>query len=360
MQTKSKSTTISFKGQNIYAGLDVHLKSWKVTILVNNMEHKTFSQNSDAKTLSNYLRKNFPEANYFSAYEAGFCGFSVHRELEKYGIRNIVVNPADIPTTDKEKRQKEDKRDSRKIAKSLRNGDLAAIYVPGKGMEELRTLVRYRKALVREITRHKNRTKAFLYTNGIKIPPELEGASSYWSGRFTNWLKEIRFLTMHNQLVLDVTLETITFLRQKLLEINRYFLSLTKKGEYAFKLKLLRSVPGIGLVSALTILTETEDVLRFKNLDRLCSYVGLVPTTNSSGENEKVGRITGRSNRFLREVFIESSWAAVRKDPSLMYSYGLLCQRMKPNEAIVRIAKKLLNRIRYVMKNETEYVLSVI
>ena len=360
MQTKSKSTTISFKGQNIYVGIDVHLKSWKVTIIVNDMEHKTFSQDSDAKILSNYLRKNFPEAKYFSAYEAGFCGFSVHRELEGYGIRNIVVNPADIPTTDKEKRQKEDKRDSRKIAKSLKNGELTAIYVPTKEMEELRALVRYRKALVKEITRHKTRIKSFLFVNGIEIPPELDGASSYWSGKFTNWLKEIRFLTMHNQLVLDGTLETVTFLRQKLLEITRYFITLTKESEYAFKLKLLKSIPGIGLVSALTILTETEDVLRFKNLDRLCSYVGLVPTTNSSGENEKVGRITGRSNRFLREILIEASWAAVRKDPSLMYSYGLLCQRMKPNEAIVRIAKKLLNRIRYVMKNETEYVLSVI
>jgi len=72
MQTKSKSTTISFKGQNIYVGIDVHLKSWKVTIIVNDMEHKTFSQDSNAKILSNYLRKNFPEAKYFSAHEAGF------------------------------------------------------------------------------------------------------------------------------------------------------------------------------------------------------------------------------------------------------------------------------------------------
>jgi len=71
-----------------------------------------------------------------------FCGFSVHRDLERYGIHNIVVNPSDIPTTDKEKRQKEDKRDSRKIAKSLKNGELTAIYVPTKEMEELRSLAR--------------------------------------------------------------------------------------------------------------------------------------------------------------------------------------------------------------------------
>ncbi len=105
---QAKGTTICFKGQNIYVGIDAHLKSWKVTILFENSDFKTFSQDPCAETLGNYLRRNFPQADYYSAYEAGFCGFSVHRELEKQGIKNIVVNPADIPTTDKERKQKED------------------------------------------------------------------------------------------------------------------------------------------------------------------------------------------------------------------------------------------------------------
>ncbi|MCW0485039.1 IS110 family transposase [Gaoshiqia sediminis] len=181
MQTKGK--TINFQGQNIYMGIDVHLKNWKVTVMIENVVHKTFSQDPQAGVLANYLRKNFPGGNYYSAYEAGFCGFSVHRELEKHGIRNIVVNPADIPTTDKEKKQKEDKRDSHKIAKSLKNGELEGIYVPSRGIEELRGLVRYRKTLVKEIGRHKTRLKSYLHCNGIMIPPELDSASRYWSGR---------------------------------------------------------------------------------------------------------------------------------------------------------------------------------
>jgi len=112
MQNKVK--TISFQGQNIYVGIDVHLKSWKVTIMLDHSFYKTFSQDPEPSILSDYLHRNFPGGNYCSAYEAGFCGFSVHRELEKYGIKNIVVNPADIPTTDKERKQKEDKRDSHK------------------------------------------------------------------------------------------------------------------------------------------------------------------------------------------------------------------------------------------------------
>src|SRR5512145_1437534 len=139
MQTKV--TTINFNGQNVYAGLDVHLNSWKITIMVEDIVYKTFSHDPSAEILSAYMKRNFPGAKYFSAYEAGFCGFSVHRELELQGISNIVVNPADIPTKDKEKKQKEDKRDSRKIARSLRNGDLTGIYVPSLDIEELRSLL---------------------------------------------------------------------------------------------------------------------------------------------------------------------------------------------------------------------------
>jgi transposase len=357
---QAKGTTINFKGQNVYAGIDIHLKSWKVTIMLESREHKTFSQDPSAETLSNYLRKNFPGASYYSAYEAGFCGFSAHRELEKFKISNIVVNPADVPTTDKEKKQKEDKRDSRKIAKSLKNGELTGIYVPGKGMEELRGLVRYRKTLVKEISRNKCRIKSFLHFNGIKIPLELDNPSKHWSGRFTQWLKNIELSTAHGKMVLEDTLDTADHLRKKLLKVNRHLRQINKEGEHAAKLRLLQSVPGIGLITSITLLTEMEDILRFKNLDQLCSFVGLVPSTNSSGEKDKVGRITRRSNRFLRSIIVEAAWMASRLDPSLAYSFGQLCKRMESTEAIIRIAKKLLNRIRYVMKNETEYVHSVI
>ena len=67
-----ESKTIDFTGQEIYAGIDVHRKSWKVTILNELSEHKTFNQPADTKVLVNYLRRNFPNANYQCAYEAGF------------------------------------------------------------------------------------------------------------------------------------------------------------------------------------------------------------------------------------------------------------------------------------------------
>jgi hypothetical protein len=81
MYTKVNEST--FAGQPIYVGIDVHLKSWKVTVMAGDIHYKTFSAPPEADKLTNYLKQNFPGANYFSAYEAGFCGFSVHRELIK-------------------------------------------------------------------------------------------------------------------------------------------------------------------------------------------------------------------------------------------------------------------------------------
>jgi transposase len=358
MQTKG--TTINFQGQNVYVGIDVHLKTWKVTIMLEDIVYKTFSQDPSAEILYNYLKKNFPGAKYHSAYEAGFCGFSVHRGLERYGISNKVVNPADIPTKDKDKKQKEDKRDSRKIAKSLRNGDLEGIYVPSQSMEELRGLVRYRKTIVKEVSRHKNRIKSYLHLNGIEISPAMNSASQHWSGKFTEWLKTIEMTTSYGNMVLQETLDTVDHLRKKLLKINKELRDINKNSEYSSILKFIQSVPGIGLIMSITLLSELENILRFKNIDKLCSYVGLVPSTSSSGEKEKVGSITSRSNKPLRSGIIESAWVAIRLDPSLGHSYVELCKKMKPNEAIIRIAKKLLNRIKYVIKNETEYVHSVI
>lgn len=356
---KTKVKRLSFKGQKIYVGIDVHLKSWTVAIFLEDTFHKKFRMNASADELKRYLTSHFPDGEYYSAYESGFSGFSTHRELKSVGICNIIANAADIPTTDKERKQKDDGRDSLKLAKSLRSGDLVAIYIPQSETVEFRGLVRYRSTIVKEIRRNKSRVKSYLHFNGIKIPQELDGASKYWSQRFSQWLSEVQMLTPEGQMVLDKTLETVLYLRKQLLDVNRVLRSMIKKGRYAKLLRLLMSIPGVGFVSAVTLVSELENINRFGNLDRLCSYIGLVPSTNSSGENDITRGITPRSNSHLRSLIIECAWIAVRQDPALILKFTELCQRMKKNEAIVRIAKKLLNRIRYVMKNETEYICAV-
>jgi transposase len=135
---------------------------------------------------------------------------------------------------------------------------------------------------------------------------------------------------------------------------------LCKQPGYQKDITLLRSIPGIGEINAAVMLFELQDVSRFKHFDHLCSYVGLVPNTSNSGETKITKGITDRSNYYLRTALVESSWTVVRKDPALLMKYKIYCRRMERNRAIIRIAKHLLSRINYVLKNKKEYVTAVV
>ncbi len=354
-----KSKQLDFSGYDIFVGLDTHLKSWKTTVIVGDNVFKTFSQNPKPQILKNYLAKNFPNGNYYSAYEASFCGFTSHRELLDLGINNIVVNPADIPTTDKERKQKEDARDSRKIAKQLSQKDLKAIHVPDIDLEADRHLVRYRKTISKDLAREKARIKMQLYYFGIEIPIQFAD-KPYWSKKFMDWIEQVTLPTQSAKMVLNGHLDMARMLRNKQFATLKEIRTLALTERYNANFLLLQSVPGIGPLTAMILLTEIGEVTRFKTLDRFCSFIGLVPTTNSTGERESVGKITPRGNRTLRSALVESAWVAIRCDPALMLAYQKLVKRMKPQNAIIRIAKKLASRIMFVLKNKQEYVCAVV
>ena len=172
--------------ENIYVGIDVHKKSWSVAIMSDYLELKTFSQPPEPSVLAGYLHKHFPGARYQSAYESGFSGFWVHRELVALGIENRVVNPSDIPTTDKEKKQKRDAIDCRKIARSLRSKELQGIHVPDEVIDQDKVLVRSRQQLEADSKRCKNRIKSQFHYWGVRIPEAMD--SPYWSNAFRQWI----------------------------------------------------------------------------------------------------------------------------------------------------------------------------
>ena len=353
-----QNNKLDFSNQNIYVGFDVHLKSWKVTVLTEKVTVKTFSQDPNPELLHQYLVRNFPGGIYHSAYEAGFCGYWVHNKLISLGINSIVVNPGDIPTTNKEKVQKEDQRDSRKIARCLRNGELKAIYVPGLKTLEDRGLLRARATLIKDLTRFKNRIKSFLYFHGIEYPESFSKSQSHWSKRFMTWLESIELTEESGKITLSSFIQQSRNLRDTVLNLTKQIQKLSYTDTYHYNVLLLRSLPGIGLLTSMTILTELENIQRFDNLDKLCSYIGFVPSTNSSGEHEKTGDVTSRGHSVLRNAIIESAWIAVRHDPVLLKYHLDYCKRMDPNKSIVRIAKKLLSRIKFILKNKQPYVSS--
>jgi transposase len=129
---------------------------------------------------------------------------------------------------------------------------------------------------------------------------------------------------------------------------------------YQERISLIKSIPGIGLINALVFITEIENILRFKNLDKLCAYFGLVPDVYSSGDNEYIKGMTSRGNSHLRDAIIESAWQIIRKEPAMMLAYKNYCVRMESNKAIIKIARKLVARIRYVLIQKIPYQIGVI
>jgi len=352
-----RSKSIEFSGMNLYVGLDVHKKSWSVTILTDEMEHRTFNQPPSAGTLHRYLHKHFPGAAYYSAYESGFCGYGHHRELIELGINNIVINPADVPTTGKEKAIKTDKVDSRKIAKGLRSNSLRAIHIFNEAEQDLRSFARTRHIMQRDVRKSKQRIKMYLLFNTISIPVALDTDS--WTNAFEAWLKQVQFPTDRAKRAFEFLLSNYHFQKQQIRQISKelraYFRKHHKEPYY-----LLRSIPGIGSLSAIAIITELGDINRFANINKLSSYVGLMPLMSNSGETEKMGKITYRCNNYLRTILVEASWQAVRKDPVMMHYYRQHAAKGNGKRAIVKVAGKLLNRIRYVLKNKEPYVLGVV
>lgn len=355
MKTYNKAKHFSFEGEKVFIGIDMHKTNWIVSILGEHVAHKTFSQDPNADALSAYLNKHFPEATYYSAYEAGFSGFWAHDQLTSLGIKSIVVNPSDIPTTDKEKRQKEDKRDSRKIARGLRAGTLTAIRVPCEKNRYDRALLRVRRSLLKDLQRNKNRIKGFLYFHGITYPPRFARCGTHWSNVFMHWLESLQLAQSSGQDALLALIGHARYLREELLLISRKIKALSQTAYYADNVRWLCSIPGIATLTAMTLLTELEHITHYKNVYQLCSYIGVVPSTNSSSDKERVGGITPRGKKHLRRMLVESAWIAVRCDPGLMKKYNQLRARMKPNKAIIRITKKLAARIRYVLIHQKEY-----
>ena len=355
MQTQV-TKKIDFKGTDLFIGLDVHKKSWSVTILVEGMEHRTFTQPPDPRTLYNYLQKMFPGGTYYSAYEAGFCGYGIHRELNDLGIKNIVINAADIPASQKDQLQKRYPVDSRKIARALEKGLLRAIHIFDRDMEELRSLNRTRFYLMRDFRRSKNRIKSFLQYYSIYIPQEFD--NNQWTLKFIDWLKQIKMKTSSGQDAFSNLIRSFEYHREQILILSRQIRIRVR--EYDKELyNLLKTISGIGPLTSSALITELGDINRFPHINHLISFVGLIPRVKQSGETSYNGGMTFRCNEYLRTLLIESSWQAIRQDPALMHYYQQHVINNKGQKVIVKIARKLLNRVRYVMKNRQPYVTGV-
>ena len=353
-ETKNKGNRIvDFSGKTIFVGIDVHKKDWQVALFYEGMTLENFRMSASSGQLIGHLRKRYPGASFRCVYESCAWGFTLQRQLTAEGIDCIVVHAGDVPGSSKEKQNKTDKVDALRLARHHAAGLMQGIHVPDEVLQKQRNLIRFRKRLTQDLNRCRNRLKSLLKYQGLDIPEQLD--KSKWSRNFIKWVEEQAAKDEILQDVILLMLEQIHHLRQLLLKTMKKLRLLMATERYSENVELLVSTPGVGPVTAMLFLMEIGDIRRFKTFDRLNNFVGYYPGSNSSGDKEQDTGISRRKHNALRTAIVESAWQAVRIDPALMEVYQQLCKRMKSSEAIIRIARKLLRRMRTVLLKKQKY-----
>jgi transposase len=207
---------------------------------------------------------------------------------------------------------------------------------------DLRGMVRHRAGLVKIRTSLKNKIHAHLLMHGVKI----EGTP------FTRaYMDKLRVIHEYR---IDGYLNVIDALNREIDQVSRKITVEAKDDEYA---QLLRTIPGVGYYSALFIISEIGDIERFPDSAHLCSYVGLTPSTHSSGGVTYHGNITKTGSKHLRWILMECTQTHIRTEPdsSITRFYNRLVKKKGKAKATVAASMKLLKVIYWVLMEKRPY-----
>lgn len=338
----------------LYIGMDIHKKSWAVHMRTDISDHKSMTIPSDENVLLNYVETNFPDHQVSLTYEAGCCGFGTARYFLRLGWEVLVVNPADVPTMDKQYYQKTDKIDCLNLSKQLKAGHLTGIYIPDTEQDLLKSLVRQKAEAARQLRNIKSQIKALLLYHRIEIPDQYDNPN--WTKDFISWIKTLKWDYWSGKECMESKLRILELFHKEDLHLANQLRAYCRK-HFKQDYYLLKSIPGVGGYLAAAILAEIGDLRRFNNESQFASYIGIVPTIRNSGGSENISGVTPRCRKLLRTYIIESAWVAYRMDPEMQRYYRKHIGK-NPKSIIVKIARKLLNRMLSVIKTETPYQLN--
>ena len=341
------------KSEKIFVGLDLHKKNWYITVRTRDIE--LFSSNIEANWEA--LKKQLDKFNGHEisvVYEAGYFGYWLHDEIVSNGWQCRVTPPSLIPEA-QGNRVKTDRRDARKLAHLLANGMLKSIWTPKPEDLYHRDLMRRRRQFVGDRVRTQNRIKALLQFYGIPMPVEMKS----WSKQYVERLSQLTFKDNWMAKSYGELFDLYTYLSERITEQTRLIKELAEIEKYREKVKILRSVPGIGLIVAMEMLVELGDVTRFKRADQIGAYLGLTPAQYTSSDKVRMGRITGVGKNSLRASLIEASWQLVKKDPAIKKKFDDLRYRTGSKRAIVAIARHLVIRARRILMDGQPYKLGL-
>lgn len=317
-----------------YVGLDVH-KHYVMVGAVDQSQQTVLPPRKVALTdLESWAEKQLQPTDHV-VLEATTNAWYVHDLLAPRVGRVVVAHPSQVKLI-AAAMVKTDKKDTMTLAKLLAVNLIPAVWVPPAHVRDLRALLAHRRRLVSQQTQCKNRLQSVLHRNHI-VPP---ASKLYHPDQHAWWL------------ALDLAAGDKLRVRQELLMIDQLDTLIAETSDELYRLSLsdpwreqlpwLIQLPGIGVMTAMVILSAVGDIQRFPSAKKLVGYAGLGAKIHASGLTFHTGGITKQGRRELRTALIEAAWVTVRVDPSWGQQFERLAHRIGRRKAIVAIARKLL------------------
>lgn len=320
-------------------GLDVHKDSVTAAMLPPGVEQPTATTTVEPSPLGfkRFTQRLGAAEQYDFVYEAGACGYEVHRWLTALGYRCTVVAPGLIPVRPTD-RVKTDRRDAANLARLFRGGLLTPIAVPTEAREAARDLVRSREDALADRLRARHRLSKFLLRHG-RVYRETKA----WGVKHRAWLGSQGFELGAAQQTFDAYRVALEGTEQRVTALDGALVTLANDPAFATAVRYLRCLKGVDTLSALTCVVEAQDFRRFASAPAFMAYTGLVPSEHSSGEGVHRGGITKSGNAHLRRVLVEGAWA---NRSGVGVSAALAARRVGCPEAVLQIARRAQDRLR--------------
>lgn len=275
----------------------------------------------------------------------GAYWLDLYNHLDDLHIPVVLANPLQTKAI-AHGRIKSDKVDARILAHLLRSNLIPECYVPPKDMREIRSLVRHRLSLVKLRTMTKNKIHALVDRNGLKHEfSDLFGKSG------VQWLKSLELSSL-DRLMLDNHLLLLGSLE---LQVEKVDVEIRARATLDEDVRLLLSLTGVSVYTALLIKSEIGDIGRFSNYKKLVSWAGLAPSLHQSGNVEYNGNITRQGSRMLRWIMVESARVASVHDARLGVFYERVKARRGDQKAVVAVACKMLKIVWFMLMKREPY-----
>jgi transposase len=293
--------------RSMFVGMDVHKETIDISVAEGGRQGEVRHYGviaPDVEALDKVVRAlQAPSRVVHFVYEAGPCGFGIHRHLTKRGLECVVVSPSMVPKRSGD-RIKTDRRDSATLARLHRAGELRAIHIPDALDEAMRDLVRAREDAVVVATQAKYRLKAFLLRQGRRYPGR-EGRTL----PYRRWLADLSFPSVAQHTALQEYRDAIDETERRITRLTEQLRQLAPAWRWAPLVAALQALRGVSFITAIGVVAELGDLSRFGHPRELMAFLGLVPSEYSSGPSVRRGGITNAGNPHVRRLLAEAAWA---------------------------------------------------